>query len=286
MSETIAPTPTNLADRLPDSVYLHIVDTLRTTLPEPPSNDPEHLAHQLESAIAEVGSFAPVNAAEAKLAARYVAFSAYADHCLHLARQMESKGQAEWVVKCLAQANATARQAAGQLSLLLRLQKERRKLENDAHAINRAAWAEHIAIGRMTDALTAHPNNSPSPCGRIEPRSGSMPQSESMPRSGSMGGGVEDQQAPTPYDQGPSHPTIPTAQPPVPESEPDESAPLSDAIYYAVMYPERAALIRRLGRVPDDVTFEPPDDDLVQELLTTQDPVVTFIDERFAHYKF
>jgi hypothetical protein len=275
MTETTV--PANIADRLPESVYLHIVDTLRATLPEPPSNDPEHLAYQLESAIAEVGSFSPANAAEAKLAARYVAFSAYAEHCLHLARQMESKGQLEWVVKCLAQGNATARQAAGQLSLLLRLQRERRKLENDAQALNRAAWAEHIAIGRMTDALTTWQNNSPSLCG-IEPQSGSMP------RGGSMAG-VEDQQAPTPSDQSPSHPTTPTAEPPAPESEPDESPPLTDAIYYAVLYPERAALIRRIGRVPDDVTFEPPDDNLVQELLTTRDPVVTSIDERFAHFR-
>jgi hypothetical protein len=57
---------------------------------------------------------------------------------------------------------------------------------------------------------------------------------------------------------------------------------IGSAPAYAVMYPERAALIRRLGRVPDDVTFDRPDDDLVQELLATQDPVVTFIDERFA----
>jgi hypothetical protein len=251
MTETTA--STNVADRLPDSVYLHILDTLRTTLPEPPSNDPE----QLESAIAEVGSFSPANAAEARLAARYVAFSAYADHCLHLARQMESKGQLEWVTKCLAQANATSRQASGQLSLLLRLQKERCKLENGAHALNRAAWAEHIAIARMTDALGGRP--APEPI------------TEPLPPP----------PAPEPTPEPPA--PMATAQPPVPEHEPDESPPLSDAVYYAVMYPERAALIRRLGRVPDDVTFDPPDDDLVQELLATQDPVVTLLDERFAH---
>jgi hypothetical protein len=35
--------------------------------------------------------------------------------------------------------------------------------------------------------------------------------------------------------------------------------------------------------VPDDVTFDPPDDDLVQALLTAQDPVLTMLDERLAH---
>jgi hypothetical protein len=293
MTETTAPSPTNIADRLPDSVYLHIVDTLRTHLPEPPSKDPEHLAHQLEAAIAEVGSFSPANAAEAKLAARYVAFSAYAEHCLHLARQMESRGQVEWVVKCLAQGNATARQAAGQLSLLLRLQRERRKLEKDGHALNRAQWAEHCAIGLMTDALN---NNSPSPCG-IEPQSGSMPRRGSMLRGGVGPRERADQRAPMqvpeavpagirvegadrqpaiPSDQSPSHPTAPTAEPP----PPDELTPAQD---YAVMYPERAALIRRAGRVPDDITFAPPDPEVVQELLTSQDPVIAFIEERFAN---
>jgi hypothetical protein len=264
MTQTSAPNPTRIADRLPDSVYLHIVDTLRGNLPDPPSNDPEHRARQLEAAIAEVGAFAPANAAEANLAARYVAFSAHADDCLSLARVKAFQGELDWVVKCRNQANATARQATGQLNLLLRLQKERRKLEQDGYALNRAAWAEHCAIGTMTDALAGQPtpeNNSPSPC-----------------RTGPEG----DRQAATPCDQTPSHHTVPTVEPPMPELE---SEPLSEALSYAVLYPERAALIRRLGRVPDDVAFDPPDDALVQELLVAQDPVLTMLDERFARWE-
>ena len=258
MPETTAPNPTNIADRLPDSVYLHIVDTLRANLPDPSSNNPEHLARQLEAAIAEVGSLAPANAAEAKLAARYVAFSAHADDCLRLARLKASKGDLDWVAKCRAQANSTARQATGQLNLLLRLQKERHKLEKDGQALNRAAWAEHCAIGLMTDALAE--NNSPSPCGR--------------------GAGGGDRQTATPCDQTPSHHPVPTAEPV--EHEPP---PLTEAQSYAVLYPDRAALIRRLGYVPHDVTFDPPDDDLVQALLTTQDPVLTMLDDRFAQWE-
>jgi len=293
---TIAPNPTNIADRLPDSVYLHIVDTLRANLPDPPCNDPEHLARQLEAAIAEVGAYAPANAAEANLAARYVAFSAHADDCLRLARLKASQGDLDWAAKCRAQANSTARQASGQLNLLLRLQKERGKLENDGHALNRAAWAEHIAIGRMTDAL----NDSPSPCGRgsgggspqaatpydqtpshhpapIAEPPALEPDSPSPCGRGSGGGGP---QAATPYDQTPSHHPAPVAEPPALEPEPP---PLTEAQSYAVLYPERAALIRRLGYVPDDVTFDPPDDDLVQALLTAQDPILTMLDDRFAH---
>jgi hypothetical protein len=75
---------------------------------------------------------------------------------------------------------------------------------------------------------------------------------------------------------------VPTVQPPTPELEPE---PLSEALSYAVLYPERAALIRRLGYVPDDVPFDPPDDAVVQELLVAQDPVLTMLDERFARWE-
>jgi hypothetical protein len=44
-----------------------------------------------------------------------------------------------------------ARQATGQFNMLMRLQKERQKLEKDPHS--RAAWAEHCATGLMADAL-------------------------------------------------------------------------------------------------------------------------------------
>jgi len=250
MTEIIAPNPTNIADRLPDSVYLHIVDTLRANLPDPPSNDSEHLARQLEAAIAEVGSYAPANAAEANLAARYVAFSAHADDCLRLARLKASQADLDWAAKCRAQANSTARQASGQLNLLLRLQKERHKLENDGRALNRAAWAEHIAIGRMTDALAGQPTPEP----------------------------ISEPPPPPPAPEPTTRPLAPApiAEPPALEPEPP---PLTEAQSYAVLYPERAALIRRLGRVPDDVTFDPPHDDLVQALLTAQDPILTRLDD-------
>jgi hypothetical protein len=113
MPETTAPNPTNIADRLPASVYYQIVHTLRLLLPPLPSNNLEDTTRQLETAIAKVGSFAPANAAEADLAARYVAFNAHADDCLRLAVLLVTKGQIGWVVKCRAQAGAMARQASG-----------------------------------------------------------------------------------------------------------------------------------------------------------------------------
>jgi hypothetical protein len=43
---------------------------------------------------------------------------------------------------------------------------------------------------------------------------------------------------------------------PVEEAEPDA---IAEAEQYAAIYPERAALIRRTGRVPHNASFGPPD---------------------------
>jgi hypothetical protein len=70
------------------------------------------------------------------------------------------------------------------------------------------------------------------------------------------------------------------APPPPPEPAPLEPEPLEpepehdapDVALYEAIYPERAALIRRHGGVPADVTFGPPDEDMVRALLTTPSP--------------
>ena len=46
-----------------------------------------------------------------------------------------------------------------------------------------------------------------------------------------------------------------------------EEGELSDVQLYEAMYPERAALIRRHGGVPANVSFGPPEEDIVQALL-------------------
>jgi hypothetical protein len=57
---------------------------------------------------------------------------------------------------------------------------------------------------------------------------------------------------------------------------------MAEAEHYAVIYPERAALIRRIGRVPDNASFGPPDDDLVQALVTARTPALAALDRAFA----
>ena len=66
----------------------------------------------------------------------------------------------------------------------------------------------------------------------------------------------------------------------LPKPEPEPDAP--DVALYETIYPERAALIRRHGGVPADVSFGPPDEDTVRALITTRPPIVKTLDRQAA----
>jgi hypothetical protein len=135
------------------------------------------------------------------------------------------------------------RQARGFMSLLLRVQAERRKREADNAATDRAAWTEHCAAGLMAQALAA---------------------------------------ARDPAIPGAAPPVAAADPPPPPAPDPAEEPPadpVTEAERCAVIYPCRAALIRRLGRVPDNVSFGPPDDGLVHALVTGRTPTLLALDQ-------
>jgi hypothetical protein len=75
-----------------------------------------------------------------------------------------------------------------------------------------------------------------------------------------------------------AEPPPPSAPAPKEEAMP-KADPIAEAEQYALIYPQRAALIRRLGRVPDDVTFGPPEDYLVRELVNGRSPVLLALDQ-------
>jgi len=238
-----------VACQLPADAYYHLVRTLRLTLPPPLSDSPDDLLRRDRAAIARIAALAPANGAEADLGAQFVAASEQWKDCLRLAQLPETTP--EWAAKCRAQAVSMMRQANSALRLLLRMQEARQKTEADRAACDRAAWTEHCAIGLMAEALAAAPRPAaPAPC---------------------PGTGVAE--PPPPASQPQPEPA------PVEEAEPD---PLADAEHYAAIYPERAALIRRMGRVPDYAMFDPPDDDLVEALVTARTPALAALDREFA----
>ena len=268
MSTSAAPNDAHLADRLPADAYHHLIRTLRLTLPPPPTDSAEDLRRRDHAAIAQVAGLAPANAAEANLAAQSVAASEQWKDCLRLAQLPETTPQ--WAAKCRAQAMGMMRQANSALQLLLRLQAAREKRDADHPARDRAAWTEHCAVSLMAEALLPRPHPDPLPQGEGALCLLPLPRGEGRGEGGDAARAVVPQ-APTPQPQ--------PMQQPVAEPEHDR---LAEAEHYARIYPERAKLIRAVGRVPEYAMFSPPDDDLLQALIGAHTPALAALDREFA----
>jgi hypothetical protein len=160
--------PVDLTLQLPRDTYYQLIHTLCAALPLPVTDTPEDLVRRDNAAMAEAAALLPATAAEASLAATYVAAGAQAMDCLRLARQYP--GDPNVILKCTAQSAGMMRQARASWSLLLRVQAERRKRDTDNAATDRAAWTEHCAIGLMAQAL-----------GRAEPDAAAEPAPPSVP---------------------------------------------------------------------------------------------------------
>ena len=156
------PQPLDLAYRLPRHTYWQIGhNRITPSMPPPVDNTPEALAHRDNAAIAKVASMLPANANEAALAEQFVLASAHASHCLRLA--MVHPASIAEGLHCRSLSVSMMRQAQGSRRLLMRVQAERRKLEADAAASERAAWTEHSVIGLMTDAMFDAPADAKPP---------------------------------------------------------------------------------------------------------------------------
>jgi hypothetical protein len=294
MFDSSAPTP--LDYQLPADAYYHLIRTLRLTLPPPPDDSPEALLRRDHAAIASIAGLAPGDAAEAKLAAQFVAASEHWMDCLRLAQAPDTTR--EWAAKYRAQAASMMRQANSALRLLQRTQATRRKLEADNAACDRLAWTEHGATRLMAEALE-QPAASPAPAYAevaATARAGPPPILSQGERacSGERRGQADAAETPPAPALAEEREPEPAAKPKpspsgrglgegagraAPVEEPD---PLAEAEHYAILYPERAALIRRMGRLPDDLSFGPPDDNVVQALIAGRSPALAALDRAFA----
>jgi hypothetical protein len=72
----------------------------------------------------------------------------------------------------------------------------------------------------------------------------------------------------------------PMAEPPPEPAPVQEPKPdlIAEAELYAAMYPRRAALIRQEGRVHDNASFGPPDEDLLPVLVNGRTPALPALD--------
>jgi len=147
------PFPNAFADPardLPREAFLEIMRILRGALP-PPADASADPMRRDRAAMAAVAALGPVNAAEGRLAAQFVAADAWAMDCLRLAG--ERRRETNIANKCRAQAMSLMREAKSSLRLLAKMQAARQAL-NEA-ASERAAWVEHATAGMLAEALAA-----------------------------------------------------------------------------------------------------------------------------------
>jgi hypothetical protein len=242
------PPPPQQADpalQLQRDLHYQVAHTLRATLPPPLANTQEALDRRDRAAIALVASLCPANADEATIAAQYVAANAHAMDCMRLMRRNAGYPAA---AKLEAQARSMMREARGARSLLLRVQAARHKREKDTAAREQDAWAEQAVLGLMSDAL-----------GHAEPAPAATPR----PRP-----------APAP---------VAARRRPVAAAKPNEAAEperdlAAEADSYAILYPRRARLIRRLGGLPSNCDFGPPEPELVHAIVTGTSPALRALD--------
>src|SRR5260370_22389843 len=101
--------PDHLALRLPADAYYHLIRTLCLALPLPLTDNPDDLARRNHAAVTRISALVPANAAEADLAAMFVAASEQWKNCLRLAELPETAP--DLAAKCRAHALSMMRHA-------------------------------------------------------------------------------------------------------------------------------------------------------------------------------
>ena len=217
-----------LLPNIPEPLSRAICADLIGNLPPPADNTQEQRDLRDERAITALAHYIPENAAEAELAADIVAAEFRAKDALRCANRFPNDLAA--VERCHRQHALMMRTMHGGLRVLLRMQDERRKLE-DAKRPVALLRAGHLHSGTLP----------PEP----EPGLASCPPA-----------------------------AAPDAQPAAMPKYQD----MTEAEQYAVIYPDRAAAIRRHGGMPPAATFPPPERDIVEEIATGDSLVFLALD--------
>ena len=157
------------------------------------------------------------------------------------------------------------REAKSALRLLLKLQEARGKRDADNTACDRAAWTEHCAITLMAEAL-GHPAKSGDFTGTplaAPPAAAQAPPAVAEP--------------PAPASQSKPEPMSAAERRAAFDLAPDR---IAAAERYAATYPERAAYIRRTGKMPpgDVRYFDPPESALAGALIAGRTPALAALD--------
>jgi hypothetical protein len=254
------PDPAPDPDRDPDAQRLwdirrHAAHLLRRALPRPVDDAPEAWALRDRVALAAVASLVPASAAELQLAVNHVAANAHASDCMdEVAGQAHDPKRAD---QLRSQSAKMGREARGFVNTLLRLQAARKQREGTKEACDSAAWIEHGVLSQMTEAIERLPPGPPAPRGDAAEVSGEAPAGE--------------------------------ARPPVKlrvlrdyNDWSDEEKRVDrlrwEVDRYAILKTRHAKLIRQLGGLPPNCDFEPPRDEVLQQLIRRTDSNITWVD--------
>ncbi|HVC59654.1 MAG TPA: hypothetical protein VND19_04720 [Acetobacteraceae bacterium] len=231
------------ATQLQLDIHDRAVDTLRGILPPPLDDTPEAWSLRDRVALATVASLLAATPVEACLAVLRVAAAEYACHFLRRLPHYADDPRRE--AQVLAQSASMGREARGHLNPLLRLQAVRIKREANVATRDSTAMSEYCTLGLMTGALQRQP---PGP-----PARPAMPPAKAAPAA-----------APAP------RPEMVRLRDYSEWSDEEKRLERleSDAGRYAVLHPERVKLIHKLGALPENCDFEPPDPELLHETIT------------------
>jgi hypothetical protein len=256
------------AIQLQRDVHCHAVATLRASLPPPLTDAPDDWLRRDRVALATLAAVVPASPAEVRLAALHVAAMAHAEDCYaHAARHTDD---VKVVGQLRAQAASMGREARGYMGALLRMQAARVKREAKDTSRESAALTEHCVLGLMTQALEEMP------AGPVAARAVA---DTAAARAAAARAAVEAAEAAEAATEAAAAP-VPRAAPEPPPEKPlyrdyedwtdeEKRQDRRDArsSRYALVHTLRAKRIRQCGGLPPDCDFEPPDPELLHDII-------------------
>ncbi|HEY3848965.1 MAG TPA: hypothetical protein VGL95_17820, partial [Acetobacteraceae bacterium] len=278
------------AIQLQRDVHYEVVATLRASLPPPLTDAPEDWDRRDRVALATLAAVVPASPAEARLAALHVAAIAHAEDCYaHAARHTDD---VKVTGQLRAQAASMGREARGYMGALLRMQAARVKREAKDASRESAALTEHCVHGLMTQALEEMPagpvaaravaDTAAARAAAAAVRAAAAVTTPPLPEAPAPS---VPQPAPTaaatPAPAEAAAPVLRAAPEPPPPPEKPQYRDYEDwtdeekrqdrrdarSSRYALVHTLRAKRIRQCGGIPPDCDFEPPDPELLHDII-------------------
>jgi hypothetical protein len=248
--------PPDAEPRLRHDLQLQVAAGLRGILPPPVIDTPEAWLLRDRAALMRVATLLPANAVEADFAVHHVGAMAHARDCLEqLADCLSDPKRSD---QLRAQSGQMANQAIGYYNKLEQAQAARNKREaNDAAQESAAPAQQMIVLDAMIEAMESLPPGPP-PRRLIQATAA----------------------------------TAQAAEPPAPPVKlrvlrdyndwSDEEKRVDrlrwEVDRYAILKTRHAKLIRQLGGLPPNCDFEPPPDEVLQQLIRRTDSNITWVD--------